>query len=1390
MVKVLNLFKVFCKITIILWIASGNLFASENQYFVESQVGTNEFILRTKEGFIRFDSEGVTYQTVQVTSYVTDPILNGKYKFPEKVIVHNIKMKFLESNNVTPVCIDELPGVTNYLIGRDENEWKVGLKHYRKLVYRNLYNGIDLVYYFSGGKLKYDYIVSERVDPSCIKLKFLGQNKLETCDKNREFRMINEVGQVSDQLPMVYQLIYDDTVKIPAAFKQTGELLTFDFGEYNHDFPLIIDPVLNFSTFIGGAGDDFQYTGGLSKDNFGNIYETGRTFSNNFPTTPGTVQLNYGGVLDAVVYKLSANGSMLLYSTYVGGNDVDAGYSTYVEAGTGAVYVGGTTSSSNFPVTAGAYQNNYGGGVYDGFVFKLNSTGSAFNYSTLIGNAQNDLGAGITVDVNGNAWLIGQTNGTFINVGGGYQTSYGGGPWDVIVAQFNTTGTSLLNTTMFGGPGDDHSHSIQIDPSGNIVFMGFTTGMIPTTPGCYDNSYNGGQWDIYVARINNLLSGLLSSTYIGGSSLDMSWNGLKLDALGNAVVAGYTSSSNFPTSIGAFQTIKSTGEDAFLFKLNSAGTQLIASTFFGATGNDEAWGVDINSSDEPVIVGLHGASLFFTPCTYDSILSGVNDAFIAHFNSNFTNVVYSSYVGGSNTDQAYNVLFDGSDYIVAGATSSSTFPVITGSYDVGFNGSQDFFVFEMGAGAVTSAVAIASIPDTVCVGSQVIFGNSSVNTNSSNWSFGDGTFASQNSPSHIYSNPGVYYITLIAYGVACAVNDTLIDSLVVVAKPSVQINYQVSCTGSIQLSCPGGSGSYTWNTGDGTILTGNSVVHQYLTNGPFTVKLVIDNGFCIDSAQTNITIPSQSLALFTVQDTICGLNVGFNGQNSQAVLYYWSFGDGITSTQQNPNHTYTSPGQYTITLITDSGWCADTISQQVSLFEVPDISGAILSDCMLGIAPQISILNFDSLQFVTGNGNILDSVPGYYQYNSPGQYVVDIIAYNTQYCIDSASFTLILDTLPPALLNFSDTLCSGLVQFSCPTNAQSYSWDFGVAGFQSVQNPAISYLNSGWYSVQLITSNGICSDTSSVDFWISETPVAQFTIRDSCSLDIDFEFTGLVSPLGNINWSFGDGSTGFGGNINHQYSLPNNYQVVLEVLDTNGCYDSVILDLNVREKAIADFLLVSDTCSPQISVLNNSINSNTYYWNFGDSSYSSQFSPIHTYAVEDVYVITLIADSGFCADTLSFITNINLPPVATFSFTGNCDDSISFVSFVNQGDQVVWFFGDGDSSQIVSPTHVYGIEGNYITSLIVIDSVGCVDSTSQVVNVDFSQDLSINTIVDTCASTYVFELNNFVSPAAIDFGNGVFQFLMTVLLIINSLMTESILWFSSVTMVLFVPILF
>lgn len=1357
MVKILAMIKKFYLSTILLLITVSCSFATGGQYFVQSQSKECEFIVRTIDGFVRFDSAGVTFQTVQVISSKEDPVLGGYFKFPMNAVVHNTKMIFLESNKILPVGADEIPGVTNYLIGRDEQEWKVGLKHFSKLIYRNLYNGIDLVYYFSNGKLKYDYIVSAGVDPECIQVKFLGLKELKTSLNGKEVLISNEVSLVKDQLPLVYQLVNNDTIEVSGKYFQKGDILTFSLGEYNFDFPLVIDPVLNFSTFIGGSADDFQYTGGLSKDNFGNLYETGRTYSNNFPTTPGTIQLNYGGVLDAVVYKLSPNGTTLLYSTYIGGNDVDAGYSTYVEAVTGAVYVGGTTSSSNFPVTTGAYQTSYGGGVYDGFVFKLNSLGTAFNYSTLIGNSQNDLGAGITVDVNGNAWLVGQTNGTFINIGGGYQTTYGGGPWDVILAQVNTTGTALIRTTMFGGAGDDHSHSIQIDPSGNIVFMGFSTGMIPTTPGCYDNTYNGGAWDIYVARINNLLNTLLSSTYIGGSSLDMSWNGLKLDASGNAVVAGYTSSSNFPITNGVFQSTKGSGEDAFLFKLNNTGTQLIASTFFGASGMDEAWGVDLNLSDEPVIVGLHGPNIYYTPCTYDSTLGGVSDAFIAHFNSTFTTVNYSTYIGGSNVDQAYNVLFDGAEYIVAGSTASSTFPVVAGSYDVNYNGSDDFFVFEMGAGPTTTAIAIASIPDTVCAGSQVIFNNSSVNTISSYWDFGDGLFATQNSPSHIYSNPGVYYVSLIAFGSACAVNDTLIDTLVVVAEPNAQINYQISCTGLVQLSCPGNSGSCTWNTGDGTILTGNNVVHQFLTNGPFIIRLVVDNGYCIDSTLSNISIPSQSLAFFTIQDTICGLSVSFNGQNSQASLYSWSFGDGNNSTQQNPFHNYSSPGQYTITLITDSGLCADTISHQVSLFETPDISGVITSDCMLGITPQISILNFDSLQLSTGDGNFYNSVPTYYQYITPGQYIVNVIAFNTEYCSDTSSYTLMVDTLPPALLDYSDTLCSGLIQFNCPTIAQSYSWDFGVAGSQNIQNPAISILNSGWYTVQLITSNGNCRDTASVDFWVSEPPVAQFTIRDSCTLDIDFEFTGVISPLGNIIWDFGDGNTGSGGNISHQYSMPNVYQIVLEVLDTNGCYDSVILDLSVREKAIADFLLVSDSCSSQISVLNNSINSSTYYWDFGDNSYSSLSSPVHEYNLEDAYVITLIADTGLCADTLSYTTFVNIPPVSNFSFSGNCDDSVSFASSVNQGDQVVWLFGDGFSSQIVSPTHVYGNEGDFIASLIVIDSFGCVDSTSQIINVDFSEDLAIKTLVDTCSGTYLFELNNFVSPIAVDFGNGVIQ---------------------------------
>ncbi len=405
---------------------------STQNYFVESPESTPDhpiFLYRIPHGFVVFEKGKVTYQFIKSISAIQDLLLPVGYLIPESFNVINYCASFKDNLQDHKLCgLVPNGGITNYILSNTAQQNKITNSNFKELLYKDLYPGIDLKYYTMNGQLKYDFILHPKAEIKNIKLSFEGFPKLNLTQAN-EFTGGGKDFSFVDKMPESFQKINDQKLLIDVVYKHCNDKeITFEAGSYDKNFDLVIDPALIFSTFVGGNDDDFEYTGGMSKDNSGNIYVTGRTLSSNFPVTPGVVQISYGGGLDCFVFKLDPSGSTLLYSTYVGGSNVDAGYTTSVDPITSEVVVAGTTGSSNFPVTVGAYQTSYGGGVYDGFVFKLNATGSAFVFSSLFGNTANDLFASVVVDNTGIIWAVGQSNNTFIITPGAYQTTYGRGP--------------------------------------------------------------------------------------------------------------------------------------------------------------------------------------------------------------------------------------------------------------------------------------------------------------------------------------------------------------------------------------------------------------------------------------------------------------------------------------------------------------------------------------------------------------------------------------------------------------------------------------------------------------------------------------------------------------------------------------------------------------------------------------------------------------------------------------------------------------------------------------------------------------------------------------------------------------------------------------------------
>jgi hypothetical protein len=453
---------------------------------------------------------------------------------------------------------------------------------------------------------------------------------------------------------------------------------------------------LVYSTYLGGGGR--EYGGDIAVDSLGNAYITGYTISStDFPTTSGAFDTTFnGGSYDVFVSKLNASGTALVYSTYLGGTGDDEGRGIAIDS-SGNAYISGYTNSTNFPITLGAFDITFNGGLYDGFVSKLNSNGTALVYSTYLGGDEEDRNYAIAVDSLANVYITGNTGSpNFPITPGAYKTTFYGirGTATVFVSKLNASGNSLIYSTYVGG---GFGYDLAIDTSGNSYIIGRTASAdFPTTPGALDTSSNG-SWDGFITKLNESGTALVYSTYLGGNSDDYS-NGIAVDGLGNAYLTGYTYSTDFPTTPGAFDTSYTVAGDIFVSKLNPSGTALIYSTYLGGGDLEYSYGgIAVDGSGNAYITGCTYSSDFpTTPGAFDTSLDIYNDVFVSKFNPSGTELLYSTYLGGDNGEYGKSIAIDGSRNVyITGPTSSTDFPTTPGAFDTSNNGSVDVFVSKL-----------------------------------------------------------------------------------------------------------------------------------------------------------------------------------------------------------------------------------------------------------------------------------------------------------------------------------------------------------------------------------------------------------------------------------------------------------------------------------------------------------------------------------------------------------------------------------------------------------------------------------------------------------------------------------------------------------------------
>ncbi len=526
-------------------------------------------------------------------------------------------------------------GKVNYFMGNDPKKWRTNVPLYGAVVYHEIYKGVDMRFYGNNSELEYDIIVKPGTDPESVILGYDGIKGLRITEEG-DLEVLLRHGRILQRRPYIYQEIGGRRVEIKGRFRLRGtDSYGFHVASYDKDRPLVIDPVLVYSTYLGGG--DVDKGKGIAVDSFGNAYVVGETSSTDFPTTG----VPYGDAWGRAVFvtKINASGNGHVYSTYFGGSGLDAGYGIAVDD-SGNAYVTGYTESSDFPVQSPIYGYSGNG---DAFVAKISASGDSLVYSTYLGGSGSDDAIGIAVDDSGSVYVTGSTKSSDFKTTPSPVSVYAGNG-DAFLTKLDAAG-SLVYSRYLGGGNADRGHSLAVDDGGNVYLTGRTKSPGIATTGAYDEgcgtdgncNYGTSYWnDAYITKVDGT-GNVVYWTYLGGSAADQGC-GIAVDVSGNAYVVGRSGSSDFPVEspIQGHGTYAGGNDDAFVAKVSASGAALSYSTYLGGAGDDTCSGIAVDVSGNAYVTGYTDSSDFPTQSPINGSNGGGEDAFVAKLTTDTT----------------------------------------------------------------------------------------------------------------------------------------------------------------------------------------------------------------------------------------------------------------------------------------------------------------------------------------------------------------------------------------------------------------------------------------------------------------------------------------------------------------------------------------------------------------------------------------------------------------------------------------------------------------------------------------------------------------------------------------------------------------------------------
>ncbi len=625
----------------------------------------------------------------------------------------SLQLSFAGANRqARPEPLEPQAARISYFVGKDAAHWRTGVRLFGRVRYREIYPGIDIEFYGRHGRLEFDWIVRPGADPSRIRLQLDGADGIEQTAAGDLTARVGDFP-VHLKIPRVYQPeglsrpsdLSQSAGKSPSGDpEQAGDAneiagrfrlladnrIGLELGGYDAARPLIIDPVLSFSTLVGGIYGDNGYD--VAVDAQGFVYVTGLTHELGFLHTPGAVTAPAGSSVHAFVVKLNPEGSELEYAAVIGGTREDQARAIALDAD-GNVYLTGTTFSTDFPVTSNALQPQFAGGNIDIFVVKLSADGSELLYSSYLGGQRQEFGNSIAVASDGSVYVAGSTLADdFPVLPDALQPVKRGDNYDAFLVKMDLNAPQLSASTFLGGADRDDILDMALDPTGNVVVTGETVSKdFPTTPDAFQRE-NGGVTTAFVTKLTPDLSEILFSTYLGGS-IDDHGQTVAVDDAGGIYVAGRTLSTDFPVTLGALQGRFVRGAffgDAFVTKVSADGSKLIYSTYLGGSSDEEVNGIAVDGTGQATVTGGTGSNDF--PLTSNAVqgaIAGLDDVFVTRLSADGSRAIYSTLLGGEKGDRTLGIAAAGPGaVVVVGTTVSPDYPATAGSLQTEVRGAD------------------------------------------------------------------------------------------------------------------------------------------------------------------------------------------------------------------------------------------------------------------------------------------------------------------------------------------------------------------------------------------------------------------------------------------------------------------------------------------------------------------------------------------------------------------------------------------------------------------------------------------------------------------------------------------------------------------------------